>query len=402
VHRFPANFVVFSLTKYRKEVSINILERPSPDELIFELIGVDTSFANALRRILLSEVPVVAFEHVYMLNNTSIIHDEVLAHRIGLIPLCVDPRLLDDFEVTIGDDGTIDDEGGEPGQAAGTSTDRNTVVFSLAVTCPSGPLGDVAEEDDDDDDHSQNEEALGQHDHAASQPPDEYLAAAALAARGGLDQEAVDTAAAAAKAARRRKVQYGADRPYTLHVYSKDLVWVPQGDQLERLGQVRPVHDDILLAKLRPGQTIELEAHGRRGIGQDHAKYSPVATASYRLCPHVELRQPVYDELADELVHVYEPGVFNVVPCRDGSGHDRQAVVVNPRASTMSRNYMRNPILKDAIRMSRIPDHFIFSIESVGNYPGGPAILLAEALRILQQKCQNVIDLLDETTTTVA
>jgi len=46
--------------------------------------------------------------------------------------------------------------------------------------------------------------------------------------------------------------------------------------------RIRTVHDDIILAKLRPGQVIELEVHGRRGYGRDHAKYSPLATASYR------------------------------------------------------------------------------------------------------------------------
>ena len=55
---------------------------------------------------------------------------------------------------------------------------------------------------------------------------------------------------------------------------------------------------------------------------------------------------------------------------------------------------MRNPVLKKSIRMSRIADHFIFSIESVGAYK--PAVLLAEALRVLQGKCQNLIHNLEE------
>ena len=47
------------------------------DSLVFEMIGCDVSFANALRRILIAEVPTVALETVYMWNNTSLIHDEV-------------------------------------------------------------------------------------------------------------------------------------------------------------------------------------------------------------------------------------------------------------------------------------------------------------------------------------
>ena len=37
------------------------------------------------------------------------------------------------------------------------------------------------------------------------------------------------------------------------NVYSGDLKWVPIGNQAEELGEVKPLHDDILLAKLRPG-----------------------------------------------------------------------------------------------------------------------------------------------------
>ena len=34
----------------------------------------------------------MAFESIYVWNNTSIMQDEVLCHRIGLIPIKVDPR----------------------------------------------------------------------------------------------------------------------------------------------------------------------------------------------------------------------------------------------------------------------------------------------------------------------
>ena len=139
-----------------------------------------------------------------------------------------------------------------------------------------------------------------------------------------------------------------------------------------------------------------MEAHAKRGIGKDHAKYSPVATASYRLFPQIELLHDVYDEVAEELVHVYEPGVFELIPTDkdDPAGTRVKAKLVNPYACTMSRNYMRHPQLEKSIRMSRVKDHFIFSVESVGTYK--PAILVAEALRVLQAKCHKLANHIEE------
>jgi len=53
---------------------------------------VEPPLANALRRIMIAEVPTIAIEKVDMWQNTSIIPDESLAHRVGLIPIKADPR----------------------------------------------------------------------------------------------------------------------------------------------------------------------------------------------------------------------------------------------------------------------------------------------------------------------
>jgi DNA-directed RNA polymerase alpha subunit len=419
------------LSRLSNHLSVNILERPSPDELVFELIGVDVSFANALRRIMIAEVPTVAFETIYMWNNTGLIHDEVLSHRLGLIPLNVDPRHFDEYGFDV-------DEDGNP-----AATDRNTIVFRLNATCGRNPkddekirkkmeskwkaeglvsgydvMGESASKQSKEDINRTRmmEEGEGEEEENDEEDIDNLEPSV-------MNLSLADKAAAAAVATSSNNAAFttpidSPHRPFTRHVYARDLLWAPQGDQLARFpltassssssskgdegggvlggitgGGIRPLHEDILIAKLRPGQVIELEAHARKGVGKDHAKFSPVATASYRLLPHIEIVKPIYDELAEELVNWYEPGVFRTVPATE-NGHRVKAVVSNPYACTMSRNFMRNPILKESIKMSRVPNHFIFSVESVGMM--APAIIVAEALTILQKKCERVSALADD------
>merc|ERR1719188_1593042 len=53
----------------------------------FELTDTDSSVANALRRIMMAEVPTMAIESVNIIENDSVLFDEFLAHRMGLLPL---------------------------------------------------------------------------------------------------------------------------------------------------------------------------------------------------------------------------------------------------------------------------------------------------------------------------
>ncbi|ANQ07306.1 Dna-directed rna polymerase II [Plasmodium coatneyi] len=77
----------------RHEVEITKLTK---DEMTFILHNSNTGMANALRRIMLSEIPTLAIDVVNVYENTSPFHDEFLAHRLGLIP--IDSRNVKNFE----------------------------------------------------------------------------------------------------------------------------------------------------------------------------------------------------------------------------------------------------------------------------------------------------------------
>jgi DNA-directed RNA polymerases I and III subunit RPAC1 len=289
--------------------------------LEFDLVGCDPSFANALRRILIAEVPTVAIEHVFMVNNTSIIADEVLAHRLGLVPLAVDPTAL------------------EPRGAGDAAHERNTVVLKLDVSC-------------------------------------------------------------------RRDARDGG-RIVGERVTAADLRWLPGGSQLpDETGcrfapggqakafgpgrEPKAVHQDLLLAKLKPGQQIALEAHCVVGIGKEHAKWSPVATAWYRLLPEVALlRQPAGGAADARALASELPGLFSVdsstgeLRCPSG-GDAREHEMLLERARRLSGEDRWRGVFE----VRKRKDHFLFTVESTGAV--APDELVRRALAVLKDKARRL------------
>jgi len=303
----------WDLEKFRKLLKIRIVKKADL-EMEFDLIGVDPSIANAFRRIMISEVPSMAIEKVYLYNNTSIIPDEVLAHRLGLIPLKANPR---SFAYRRPDDVT--------------GTDDDTLEYSLNIKCSWKP--------------------------------------------------------------NRPKDSTDPDELYLNHkVLSGHIKWLARGTQTLSVKpkDVAPVHDDIVIAKLRPGHEIEMKLQAVKGIGRDHAKFSPVATAYYRLLPEIKLTKEVSGEMAERLQQCFSPGVIKLIEKKKGK---KVAVVQNARYDSCSRNVLRHDDLAECVVLSRVKDHFIFSVESVGAM--APETIFTEAIDVLVSKCDLLIKELD-------
>src|SRR3989338_7641852 len=72
-------------------INIETIEsEPKNNKLAFMLKGANAAFANALRRAVLEEVPTMAIEDIEFRKNSSVLYDEIIAHRMGLIPLTTD------------------------------------------------------------------------------------------------------------------------------------------------------------------------------------------------------------------------------------------------------------------------------------------------------------------------
>lgn len=183
------------------------------------------------------------------------------------------------------------------------------------------------------------------------------------------------------------------------HVYAKDITFTPVGRQEEYFNgenAIQPVNPDILIAKLRPGQKISMELHCIKGIGADHAKFSPVCTASYRLLPDINITRPIIGEDAKKFAKCFPSGVIGFEPvtreeaAKQGSGYEghegeMKAVVKDAFNDTVSRECLRHDEFQGKVKLGRVRDHFIFNVESTGQFDSD--VLFLESVKVLKLKC---------------
>jgi DNA-directed RNA polymerase subunit D len=70
--------------------SVEVIEK-SNERIVVRFSNVPRQYVNSLRRLAISEVATLAIDDVVILENSSVMHDEAVAHRLGLIPLRTDP-----------------------------------------------------------------------------------------------------------------------------------------------------------------------------------------------------------------------------------------------------------------------------------------------------------------------
>jgi DNA-directed RNA polymerase I and III subunit RPAC1 len=329
---YPGEDNSWSLQGFRSSFSVKF-HHNSPFDCSFSLIGIDASIANAFRRILIAEIPTLAIENVFVYNNTSIIQDEVLAHRLGLIPLKGGRKGLREF---------IKWQPKRDPEVEGypQAMDYNTIKLELKVEC------------------TRNENA----------------------ANGEEDP---------------LKLYHNA------HVYAHQIKYIVQGRQDQYFSgddAIASVDPNILIAKLRPGQCIDVEMHSIKGVGSDHAKFSPVATASYRLLPAITIIKPILEGDAEKFQKCFPSGVIGLetVTKKDGkagSGYEghvglRRAVVKDAMRDTVSRECLRHEEFEGKVKLGRVRDHFIFSVESTGQWDSDELFL--ESVKILRSKCEKL------------
>uniref|UniRef100_A0A7S0H6V0 DNA-directed RNA polymerase II subunit RPB3 n=2 Tax=Amorphochlora amoebiformis TaxID=1561963 RepID=A0A7S0H6V0_9EUKA len=242
----------------------------------FTVKNIDLATANTLRRVMIAEVPTLAIEFVTVDINTTVLHDQFLAHRLGLIPL--NSREVERFNYPR----DCDCPGG---------CEKCQIKYSLHVKNTSEDVRDVT---------------------------------------------------------------------------TKDLQ--PEGNN-----GVWPVHTSednaILIVRLGKNQELKLSAIAIKGIGKEHAKWIPVAVATFQIDPIIRINDEVMDRLDEKQMQ-------DVVKCCPKKVYkyraDRGIEVVDNRRCVYCRECLKVSEewevedIEELISIQQSKDTFIFTIESTG------------------------------------
>ncbi|WVZ65082.1 hypothetical protein U9M48_014503 [Paspalum notatum var. saurae] len=276
----------------------------------FELRDTDASMANALRRVMIAEVPTVAIDLVEIEVNSSVLNDEFIAHRLGLIPLtsaaAMQMRFSRECDACDGDG----------------SCEYCSVEFHLAARAESDQTLEVTSND------------------LRSNDPKVCPVDQARAYQQALSGSDFD--------------------PNT-------------GDQRQ----------------LRRGQELRLRAIARKGIGKDHAKWSPAATVTFMYEPDIRINEELMETLTlDEKRSWVESSptkVFAIDPIT------QQVKVAEAEEYTYDDEVIKKAEAMGKpglVEINAKEDSFIFTVETTGAITAYELIM--NAITVLRQKLDAV------------
>eukprot|EP01114_Cavostelium_apophysatum_P005782 TRINITY_DN1695_c0_g1_i1.p1 TRINITY_DN1695_c0_g1~~TRINITY_DN1695_c0_g1_i1.p1 ORF type:complete len:294 (+),score=52.46 TRINITY_DN1695_c0_g1_i1:152-1033(+) len=283
---------------FSRTPQIEILELKD-DSIVFVLSKTDLSVANALRRIMIAEVPTMAIDLVELEANSSVLIDEFISHRLGLIPLT--SHKMDKFNYTR-DCSCVE------------KCPHCSVDFRLSVTCTDDRTRDVTSQDLFSQDQDVN-------------PVD--------ASTGGEES------------------------------------------------------NGILIVKLRKGQELKLKATAKKGVGKEHAKWSPVCGISFQFDPDIRINASRMEELSETQKIEWANSCPTKVYKYD---EDSKRVDIEDAVRCMYCQECKKKAVElgkpDLVTVTSKQDRFIFSVEVTGALK--PEEVVLSALNVLKLKLANV------------
>jgi len=175
----------------------------------------------------------------------------------------------------------------------------------------------------------------------------------------------------------------------TLHVTTRDLtsrdpLVIPVDVHREALN---PDTANIVLVKLGKNQELSLKAVARKGIGKEHAKWIPTATATFQYDPDVRLDPNEVEKLNEEKADLF----VTSCPTKVFSRKDRLVLVDDMSKCTYCQECVLRAEaigLPNLVTVQQKPERFIFTVESTGAVP--PEEIVLGALNVLKDKLADI------------
>lgn len=296
-----------------------------PQEIKFILSETDTSVANTLRRIMIAEVPTLAIDLVEFHENTTVLNDEYIAHRLGLIPL----RYTRPDAIA---------KGGDCQDAF--LSHRECVCYEHCARCSV-----------------------------------EFDLDFAYTIKGKEDVLAPLTVTS-------KQLISNNELVHPAHFLSDDE-------------QAEAQDEGIAIVKLGPGQKIKFKAIARLGISKEHAKWCPVAVATYRFWPEIlindeqmatltlEQKQELVDACPDRILEI-DPSTGKIQPVEN---------YWDIATYTEDLMYAQNALKRrkeddDFVVIRPRQDRFIFNVETTGCMDADEVVLAA--LKVLKRRLNDL------------
>ena len=306
-----------------------------PNEIRFSLSETDTSMANTLRRIMIAEVPTLAIDLVEFYENSTVLNDEYIAHRLGLIPLRYQ---------------AADSLRGGDCHAHGAFLPHWECACHDG--CPRCQVNFELDVDFDRDFAKRNAENNGNGEEDIGLMP-------------------------------------------SLTVTSMDLI--SDNDSVTPAHFLSPTEADeshdhgISIVKMGSGQHLHLKAKARMGISKEHSKWCPVAVATYRFYPDIVLNEEALSTLTmEQKMELVECCPDQILELDEVSGkisvceYVEECATFTEDLKFTQQAMKKRPEDEDFVTVEPSTDKFIFTVESTGAMDAEE--ILMSSLRVLKDR----------------
>jgi len=338
--------------------SITILEK-RPNYIKFLVENTTCHFMNYFRRVIKRDVPTLAIEDVFIVENTTVYDGERIAHILGLIPLKVSIRKLMKRYKTI--ECTVEkSEAAEELYKKIASSTHHPIecierdgMLTMKMTVPS-------------------EEARGLVKTMRELIKESGLKKVKPVSRPPTIEELMKVV--------KVRVELTAENPSG---GKKKILTVYSGNMEINDPAVKLVSKKIPIIKLAPGQRLVFEAIAVLGTGRKHAKWQPVSICAYQYAPIIE----VDNALCTGCGRCVEICPDKVLKMQNGT-----LVIENALNCSLCESCMEVCDV-GAINVDSDPTKIIFQCEGIGNLDLEEIFSLA--LEIMDNQVKNFKELVE-------